>query len=235
MRRTDYSFRAGHDEFSGGNELIFPRPAANGFNSIRTFCRLPQCEKSFFQALTDCAVRLAKNEHLVLIEKIFAKPMKQMQEVSQESNAIENRDFDAACFIILGAAIFTNVVGHRLGRNEDVILNGFSLGGDFLERAINVAALNSLVLHLIARHHFVIAEQRDLNIAHCAGLFVRSVVSDVQITLLGDDKVVTSYEMKNKAVQRSDIDRCAPENRRPRKIRSKLHLHFDRACDRRRS
>jgi hypothetical protein len=31
---------------------------------------------------------------------------------------------------------------------------------------------------------------------------------DVQITLLDDDKVVTSYEMKNKAVQRGDIDRA---------------------------
>jgi len=33
-------------------------------------------------------------------------------------------------------------------------------------------------------------------------------VGDVQITLVGDDKVVTSYEMKNKAVQRGDIDRA---------------------------
>jgi len=31
-------------------------------------------------------------------------------------------------------------------------------------------------------------------------------VGDVQITLLGEDKVVTSYEMKNKSVQRGDID-----------------------------
>jgi hypothetical protein len=33
-------------------------------------------------------------------------------------------------------------------------------------------------------------------------------VGDVQITVQGDDKVVTSYEMKNKAVQRGDIDRA---------------------------
>jgi DNA adenine methylase len=33
-------------------------------------------------------------------------------------------------------------------------------------------------------------------------------VGDVQITILGDDKVVTSYEMKNKAVQQGDIDRA---------------------------
>jgi hypothetical protein len=33
-------------------------------------------------------------------------------------------------------------------------------------------------------------------------------VGDVQITILGDDKVVTSYEMKNKPVQRGDIDRA---------------------------
>jgi DNA adenine methylase len=33
-------------------------------------------------------------------------------------------------------------------------------------------------------------------------------VGDVQITLLGEDKVVTSYEMKNKAVLQGDIDRA---------------------------
>jgi DNA adenine methylase len=33
-------------------------------------------------------------------------------------------------------------------------------------------------------------------------------VGDVQITVLGDDKVITSYEMKNKALQRADIDRA---------------------------
>ena len=33
-------------------------------------------------------------------------------------------------------------------------------------------------------------------------------MGDIQITVLGDDKVVTSYEMKNKAVQRGDIDRA---------------------------
>ena len=33
-------------------------------------------------------------------------------------------------------------------------------------------------------------------------------VGDVQITLLGDDHVVTGYEMKNKAVFRGDIDRA---------------------------
>ena len=33
-------------------------------------------------------------------------------------------------------------------------------------------------------------------------------VGDVQITVQGDDKVITSYEMKNKAVQRGDIDRA---------------------------
>ncbi len=33
-------------------------------------------------------------------------------------------------------------------------------------------------------------------------------VGDVQITILGDDKVVTSYEMKNKAVSNGDIDRA---------------------------
>ncbi len=44
--------------------------------------------------------------------------------------------------------------------------------------------------------------------AHNAADEQTGAVGDVQITVLGDDKVVTSYEMKNKAVQRGDIDRA---------------------------
>jgi|GEM_PF-5210298 len=64
-----------------------------------------QSEKRFLQTLADCAVRLVKNEHLALVEKIFVKTMKQMQEVAEESDAIQNRDFDTASFVILGAAM----------------------------------------------------------------------------------------------------------------------------------
>ena len=44
--------------------------------------------------------------------------------------------------------------------------------------------------------------------AHNAADEQTGAVGDIQITLLGEDKVVTSYEMKNKAVQRGDIDRA---------------------------
>ncbi|MBA4150785.1 MAG: restriction endonuclease, SacI family [Verrucomicrobia bacterium] len=51
--------------------------------------------------------------------------------------------------------------------------------------------------------------ERVLNLtAHNAADEQTGAVGDVQITLLGEDKVVTSYEMKNKAVQRADIDRA---------------------------
>jgi DNA adenine methylase len=51
--------------------------------------------------------------------------------------------------------------------------------------------------------------ERVLNLtAHNAADEQTGAVGDVQITVLGDDKVVTSYEMKNKAVQRCDIDRA---------------------------
>jgi len=51
--------------------------------------------------------------------------------------------------------------------------------------------------------------ERVLNLtAHNAADEQTGAVGDVQITVLGDDKIVTSYEMKNKAVQRSDIDRA---------------------------
>ena len=44
--------------------------------------------------------------------------------------------------------------------------------------------------------------------AHNAADEQTGAVGDVQITVLDDDKAVTSYEMKNKAVQRADIDRA---------------------------
>jgi hypothetical protein len=51
--------------------------------------------------------------------------------------------------------------------------------------------------------------ERVLNLtSHNAADAQTGAVGDVQITVLGDDKVVTSYEMKNKAVQRADIDRA---------------------------
>jgi DNA adenine methylase len=51
--------------------------------------------------------------------------------------------------------------------------------------------------------------ERVLNLtAHNAADEQTGAVGDVQITVQGDDKVVTCYEMKNKAVLRSDIDRA---------------------------
>jgi DNA adenine methylase len=51
--------------------------------------------------------------------------------------------------------------------------------------------------------------ERVLNLtAHNAADEQTGAVGDIQITLLGEDKVVTSYEMKNKAVQQGDIDRA---------------------------
>lgn len=51
--------------------------------------------------------------------------------------------------------------------------------------------------------------ERVLNLtAHNAADEQTGAVGDVQITLLGEDKVVTSYEMKNKAVLNGDIDRA---------------------------
>ncbi len=51
--------------------------------------------------------------------------------------------------------------------------------------------------------------ERVLNLtAHNAADEQTGAVGDVQITLLGENKVVTSYEMKNKAVQHGDINRA---------------------------
>jgi len=51
--------------------------------------------------------------------------------------------------------------------------------------------------------------ERVLNLtAHNAADEQTGAAGDIQITLLGEDKVVTSYEMKNKAMSNSDIDRA---------------------------
>jgi len=44
--------------------------------------------------------------------------------------------------------------------------------------------------------------------AHNAADLQTGALGDVEITLLGDDEVITSYEMKNKRVTRDDIDRA---------------------------
>jgi DNA adenine methylase len=44
--------------------------------------------------------------------------------------------------------------------------------------------------------------------AHTAADEQTGALGDVQITLVGDDRVVTTYEMKNKTVLRGDIDRA---------------------------
>jgi fructose-specific component phosphotransferase system IIB-like protein len=51
--------------------------------------------------------------------------------------------------------------------------------------------------------------ERVLNLtAHNAADEQTGALGDVQITIVGDDKVVTSYEMKNKAVFKGDVDRA---------------------------
>ena len=51
--------------------------------------------------------------------------------------------------------------------------------------------------------------ERVLNLTpHNAADEQTGAVGDIQITVLGDDKVVTSYEIKNKTVQRGDIARA---------------------------
>ena len=109
---------------------------------------------------------------MILVEEIFPQTMKEMQEMAQESDAIQNCDFDTARFVILGAGLITNVVGHGFGCDEDVILNVFPLAGDFLKRAVNITTLHRFAFHFIARHHFVLAEQRDLNVPHSAILIM---------------------------------------------------------------
>jgi hypothetical protein len=75
---------------------------------------------------------------------------------------------------------------------------------------------------------------RVLNLTgHYAADEQTGAVGDVQITILGDDKVVTSYEMKNKAVLNGDIDRALQKIAAQGKHVQNYIFYHDRACVRR--
>jgi hypothetical protein len=82
-----------------------------------------------------------------------------------------------------------------------------------VDRVVNALPLSSEdTVNLIEQHLSCKGSSRLLVLivaaAYEAADEQTGAVGDVQITLLGEDKVVTSYEMKNKAVQRGDIDRA---------------------------
>ena len=84
-------------------------------------------------------------------------------------------------------------------------LNVIGIHLDF-KRAERLPALAVLAAFEVAKIRF---GERVLKLtAHNDTDEQTGAVADIQITLLGEDKVVTSYEMKNKAVQRGDIDRA---------------------------
>src|ERR1700722_15799185 len=102
--------------------------------------------------------------------------MKQMEEVSQELDAVEDLKFNTTGFVILRAGTIANVVRHSFSGDKDVVLNVLTLRGNFLACSVNVTLLDSLVLHFVARHYLVFAQQSDLNIADRAGLFISGIM-----------------------------------------------------------
>jgi hypothetical protein len=82
---------------------------------------------------------------------------------------------------------------------------------NLIEQHLRCKGSSRLLVLVVAAYEAAKARlgERVLHLtAHNAADGQTGAVGDVQITVLDDDKVVTSYEMKNKAVQRGDIDRA---------------------------
>ena len=62
-----------------------------------------------------------------------------MQEMPQKSDAVQNGNFHATGFIVFGAGIFANIVGDRLGGDENLILDVLPLRRDFLQSTVYVS------------------------------------------------------------------------------------------------
>jgi hypothetical protein len=83
---------------------------------------------------------------------------------------------------------------------------------NLIEQHLRIKGSNRLLVLIVAAAYEAAKArlgERVLSLtAHNAADEQTGAVGDVQITILGEDKVVTSYEMKDKAVQRGDIDRA---------------------------
>ena len=99
-------------------------------------------------------------------------------------------------------------VGRSIGQaplsSEDTVL--------LIEQHLRCKGTSRLPVLIVAAAYEAAKERLGENFlsltAHNAADEQTGAAGDVQITMLGDDKVVTCYEMKDKAVQRSDIDRA---------------------------
>jgi DNA adenine methylase len=99
-----------------------------------------------------------------------------------------------------------------VGRMADALPLSSEDTVNLIEQHLHCKGSSRLLVLIVAAAYEAVKTrlgERVLNLtSHNAADEQTGVVGDVQITLVGDNKVVTSYEMKNKAVQRGDIDRA---------------------------
>lgn len=102
--------------------------------------------------------------------------MKQVQEMSQESNAIQNDEFSPTSFTIEGCGIFCNLQIDSAGRDEDVVVDSQLRACDLAYRQIDVLLHHFLGLHLIARHNVIVTDQGNLQVPKSTRLQVSRIV-----------------------------------------------------------
>lgn len=198
-----FSGRSYDEQFIGGFITKHNLPC----NSTTAF--LTPTLRNMDQTLTTKVVLVGRpmvmyQEALRLLDDVHAGRMS-AQDVLDESNRLLLLDRDAR-----KARLKTLLSG--VGRVADALPLSSEDTVNLIEQHLRCKGSSRLLVLIVAAAYEAVTTrlgERVLNLTgHNAADEQTGAVGDVQITILGDDKVVTSYEMKNKAVSSSDIDRA---------------------------
>jgi DNA adenine methylase len=198
-----FSGRSYDEQFIGGFITKHNLPC----NSTTAF--LTPTLRNMDQTLTTKVVLVGRpmvmyQEALRLLDDVHADRIS-AQDVLDESNRLLLLDRDAR-----KARLKTLLSG--VGRVVDALPLSSEDTVNLIEQHLRCKGSSRLLVLIVAAAYEAVTTrlgERVLNLTgHNAADEQTGAVGDVQITILGDDKVVTSYEMKNKAVQHGDIDRA---------------------------
>jgi DNA adenine methylase len=198
-----FSGRSYDEQFIGGFITKHNLPC----NSTTAF--LTPTLRNMDQTLTTKVVLVGRpmvmyQEALRLLDDVHAGRIS-AQVVLDESNRLLLLDRDAR-----KARLKTLLSG--VGRVVDALPLSSEDTVNLIEQHLRCKGSSRLLVLIVAAAYEAVTTrlgERVLNLTgHNAADEQTGAVGDVQITILGDDKVVTSYEMKNKAVSSGDIDRA---------------------------
>ncbi len=198
-----FSGRSFDEQFIGGFITKHNLPC----NSTTAF--LTPTLRNMDQTLTTKVVLVGRpmvmyQEALRLLDDVHAGRIS-AQDVLDESNRLLVLDRDAR-----KARLKTLLSG--VGRVADALPLSSEDTVHLIEQHLHCKGSSRLLVLIVAAAYEAVTTrlgERVLNLTgHNAADEQTGAVGDVQITILGDDKVVTSYEMKNKAVSSGDIDRA---------------------------